>query len=64
MPILRFDLFRVGSKGKLLWLGPVADIDHARSLVRRLPPSPNGYCIIDQESGKRIEVKADEESEV
>lgn len=61
MPLLRYDLFRIVSNGGLCWLGPVKSIEHAQALVRTLQPSPNGFCVIDQNTGERIEVKPDRE---
>jgi len=55
--LLRFDLFQVASNGKLTWLGPVKDIADAQERVAKLPSSPKGFCVIDQEMGIRTRVE-------
>jgi hypothetical protein len=55
--LLRYDLFQAASNGKLTWLGPVKDIHDAQERVAKLPPSPRGYCMIDQETGVRTKVE-------
>jgi hypothetical protein len=55
--LLRYDLFKIESSGKLSWLGPVKDIADAKERVAKLPPNPNGFCVIDQETGVRTKVE-------
>jgi hypothetical protein len=52
--LLRYDLFRVDTNGKLIWLRPVRDMAHARELLPFLPPNPEGFCVIDQITGKKV----------
>jgi|HubBroStandDraft_2_1064218.scaffolds.fasta_scaffold331917_1 hypothetical protein len=56
--LLRYDLFQVASNGKLTRLGSVKDIAAAHERVAKLPPSPKGFCVIDQETGIRTRVEA------
>jgi hypothetical protein len=60
--LLRYDLFKIETSGKLSWLGPVKDLADAEQRVAKLPPSPRGYCVIDQDTGVRTKVEVDSES--
>jgi hypothetical protein len=57
--LLRYDLFKIESSGKLSWLGPVKDLADAKQRVAKLPPSQKGYCVIDQDTGARTKVEVD-----
>lgn len=53
-----FNIFKVQSDGRLLWMESVGDMERAKLRVKKLATSAPGEYVITTETGERISIKS------
>lgn len=53
-----FNIFKVQSDGRLLWMESVGDMERAKARVKKLATSSPGEYVITAQTGERISIKS------